>query len=78
MLHLSHFSDRSSVVTKCRASDSECMKESAQAILPKFALGLQQFNVETLDPITFDKIVADNPNLKLTLTNFHFILFDFC
>ncbi|XP_050679016.1 protein takeout-like [Leptidea sinapis] len=61
--------DRSSVVTKCRASDSECMKESAQAILPKFALGLQQFNVETLDPITFDKIVADNPNLKLTLTN---------
>ncbi|VVD01868.1 unnamed protein product [Leptidea sinapis] len=49
--------------------DKKCLKESAQAILPTFALGMPEYKMHSLDPLMIDKVDADNPNLKFKLTN---------
>ncbi|XP_050674657.1 juvenile hormone-binding protein-like [Leptidea sinapis] len=56
-------------ITKCKVGDKKCLKESAQAFLPTFALGMPEYKMHSLDPLTIDKVDADNPNLKLKLTN---------
>ncbi|CAH2047406.1 unnamed protein product, partial [Iphiclides podalirius] len=56
-------------IHKCKSDDSKCAKESAQAAIPIFAAGLPEFGVRTLDPVTFPRIDASSPNLKLILTD---------
>ncbi|CAH2047404.1 unnamed protein product, partial [Iphiclides podalirius] len=56
-------------ITKCKSDDSKCAKESAQAAITMFAAGLPEYGVKTLDPVTFQKIDASSPNLKLILTD---------
>lgn len=57
------------LVTKCATADTECAKNSAQAMVIPFAAGLPEHNVETLDPLKFKKVDASSPNLKLILTD---------
>ncbi|XP_068617377.1 protein takeout-like [Battus philenor] len=58
-----------SFINKCKSDDSKCIKESAQAALPVFAAGLQEYGTEKLDPVTIHKIDASTPGLKFVLTD---------
>ncbi|XP_050679017.1 protein takeout-like [Leptidea sinapis] len=57
------------VTTKCEGKDKKCLKESAQTLLPIFALGIPEYKTHSLDPLSLDKVDADNSNLKFQLTN---------
>ncbi|VVD01867.1 unnamed protein product [Leptidea sinapis] len=57
------------VTTKCEGKDKKCLKESAQTLLPIFALGIPEYKIHSLDPLSLDKVDADNSNLKFQLTN---------
>ncbi|KPJ14397.1 Circadian clock-controlled protein [Papilio machaon] len=59
-------------IQKCKTDDSKCVKASSVAAIPIFAAGIPEYGVKTLDPITFPKIDASSPNLKLILTDVTF------
>nr|NP_001299007.1 circadian clock-controlled protein-like precursor [Papilio xuthus]BAM17764.1 takeout/JHBP like protein [Papilio xuthus] len=59
-------------INKCKTDDSKCVKASSIAAIPIFADGLPEYGVKTLDPITFHKIDASSPSLKLILTDVTF------
>ncbi|XP_045523380.1 circadian clock-controlled protein daywake-like [Pieris brassicae] len=56
-------------LTKCLSTDSKCLKSVTQAMIPKFASGLEIFNIKSLDPMGIEKVDASTPNLKLFLSN---------
>ncbi|XP_072932835.1 protein takeout-like [Epargyreus clarus] len=60
---------QSGLVTRCKTEDTKCAKESAQAMIAPFAAGIPEYNVKTLDPVTFKRVDASSPNLKLILTD---------
>ncbi|CAG9787680.1 unnamed protein product [Diatraea saccharalis] len=52
-------------VTKCTASDSDCIKKSAQTLLPLLAEGKVSAELKSLDPLIIEKIDATQQNLHL-------------
>ncbi|CAH0399875.1 unnamed protein product [Chilo suppressalis] len=59
------YSNNAASVTKCQASDSSCIKQSAQALLPLLAKGKLAPELRTLDPLHIEKIDATQQNLQL-------------
>ncbi|VVD01864.1 unnamed protein product [Leptidea sinapis] len=53
----------SSLVT-CKENDSKCLIHSVQAFLATFAVGLPEFQIAPLDPVTLNKINASTPDLS--------------
>ncbi|VVC94112.1 unnamed protein product, partial [Leptidea sinapis] len=58
-----------SSLVKCKENDSKCLIHSVQAFLPTFAVGLPEFQIAPLDPVTLIKINASTPDLSLLLEN---------
>lgn len=56
-------------VNKCYWDDSECIKASAQAVMPVFMDGIPSLDVERIDPIKITTLDASSPNLKLILND---------
>ncbi|CAF4851089.1 unnamed protein product [Pieris macdunnoughi] len=57
-------------VKRCKAGDTKCAKESAQAAIPSFIAGIPEFGVHSLDPINIKKTDASSPNLNLIVSDY--------
>lgn len=55
-----------SFITPCKAGDTSCIKSSAQAAVPVFALGIPELGVKSLDPMHLDRVVSKQAGLSLT------------
>uniref|UniRef100_A0A1V1WC33 Odorant binding protein 6 n=1 Tax=Mythimna separata TaxID=271217 RepID=A0A1V1WC33_MYTSE len=56
-------------ITKCKANDDKCHTESAQKVIPLFADGIPELNVEKHDPLILKYVDASTSNLKLIVTD---------
>ncbi|XP_028157406.1 circadian clock-controlled protein-like isoform X2 [Ostrinia furnacalis] len=52
-------------ITKCKIDDVNCMRLSAQALVPIVAAGLPEYDMKPLDPLPISKIDGSSPDLKL-------------
>uniref|UniRef100_D2SNV5 DUF233 protein n=1 Tax=Heliothis virescens TaxID=7102 RepID=D2SNV5_HELVI len=56
-------------ITKCKWDDSKCIKDSSIKAIPRFADGIPDLNVETIDPLILKYVDASSSNLKLIVTD---------
>nr|XP_049703591.1 circadian clock-controlled protein daywake [Helicoverpa armigera] len=56
-------------ITKCKWDDSKCIKESSMKAIPRFADGIPDLNVETIDPLNVKYVDASSSNIKLIVTD---------
>ncbi|XP_026319154.1 protein takeout-like [Hyposmocoma kahamanoa] len=52
-------------ITPCHASDSECLKTSAQKAVPFLAPGIPELGMKSLDPMHIELVRADQAGLKV-------------
>ncbi|XP_022129479.2 uncharacterized protein LOC111003345 [Pieris rapae] len=57
-------------VKRCKAGDTKCSKDSAQAAIPSFVAGIPELGVKTLDPLSIKKTDASSPNLNLIVSDY--------
>ncbi|XP_072932946.1 protein takeout-like [Epargyreus clarus] len=61
-----------SYIKPCSASDpnlNDCIQKVITAIGPKFAKGIPELGVASMDPVDLGKIVVNNPALKIIFTD---------
>lgn len=48
---------------------NQCIEKSIELAGPKFADGIPELGIASLDPVQLGTVVVDNPSLKLTFTD---------
>lgn len=56
-------------ITRCRHDDTKCMIDQARIVIPLFADGIPELNVQKMDPIKLKHIDATSSNLKLIISD---------
>lgn len=56
-------------VPKCKLSDSNCIRSSAQGAIPVFTAGMPDIGAEPLDVMHVDNIKVDLAGLKMVLSD---------
>ncbi|KAM3965005.1 circadian clock-controlled protein daywake [Aphomia sociella] len=58
-------------MTKCKVSNSTCLKTMAQTAVPVFAVGMPEINMEPLDVMEIDIVKVDLAGLNLIINDSH-------
>ncbi|CAH2047683.1 unnamed protein product, partial [Iphiclides podalirius] len=56
-------------ITPCYSSDTDCLRQSAQNALPAIAAGIPSFGMQSLDPMTLERVVARQAGLDMEFRN---------
>lgn len=56
-------------IQKCNLSDTNCIKASAQSMVPLFTAGIPELGTEALDPMQVDAIKVELSGLNLDIEN---------
>ncbi|XP_068617244.1 protein takeout-like [Battus philenor] len=56
-------------IRPCYADDIDCLIDSTQAAVPVVAAGVPEFGMQSLDPMTLDRVVANQAGLDMDFRN---------
>lgn len=56
-------------IRPCYSSDAVCLRESTQDALPVIAAGVPSLGMQTLDPMTLERVVANQAGLHMDFRN---------
>ncbi|XP_075975466.1 circadian clock-controlled protein daywake-like [Anticarsia gemmatalis] len=56
-------------ITPCKWDDEKCLKDDMVKAIPIFVNGIPELKVENMNPMKIKRINADNPNIKLVVTD---------
>lgn len=56
-------------ITPCHATDSACMKASAQKAVPILAAGVPSLGINVMDPMHVDRVATTQAGLEMDFKN---------